>query len=596
MSIYQWLSDSLDEASALIIVPPFGSLDWPCLGPHVLEAVARPQGFRVRIVYANLLFAARIGLDAYQAIAGADRNSRLGDRVFCQQAFECLPILGKRSEESEKLKQMEWLAEEAGRFCEELARAIVASNVKVVGCTTTFDQTISALALLRHVKSQKRTVVTILGGANCEGQMGVALAAVAPIVDHIFQGEAEHAFVKLLATQDTGDSMPKLIHSSPCLDLEIIPCPDYSDYFFQRSWTGLNLPDAWLTYETSRGCWWGMKQHCTFCGLNGENLTFRFKRAERVIEDILKLRQAHGNLKICMTDNIMPHRYHRDLVPNLAMLSPRAEIFYEQKANLTLSQVDALAKAGIKTIQPGIESLSTSLLRRIRKGVSAGQNIALLRHCLICGITPHWNLLYGLPGDRAEEYIQMKDLMNLIPHLPPPSGLSRLSIDRFSPYFEQPEIFGISNIRPLRGYADVWPESASVKELAYHFYGDYESESAGDLDLFNALESCIDRWKARWNNIVSPPRLCVLPIGHNELRLLDARDVDRTIIEPISIDQARATLWGTASKASLDWASANGYVYNIDGRWVGLATSDIDLIRSLYPREVGPGAMPVENT
>ena len=48
-------------------------------------------------------------------------------------------------------------------------------------------------------------------------------------------------------------------------------------------------------------------------------------------------------------------------------------VFYETKANLTKDQLRALREAGIGTIQPGIESLSTDVLRTMRKGTTAVQ-------------------------------------------------------------------------------------------------------------------------------------------------------------------------------------------------------------------------------
>src|SRR5207249_717113 len=145
-----------------------------------------------------------------------------------------------------------------------------------------------------------------------------------------------------------------------------------------------------------------------------------------------------------MSDNIMPHSYFRTVLPQLALIQPKAEIFYEQKANLTLQKVRALARAGITRIQPGIEALSTALLRRMDKGITARQNVALLRYCRSLGVTCHWQLLYDLPGDSIGEYEETFDLIQLVTHLPPPGGMSRLAIDRFSPYFADPSRFDIS--------------------------------------------------------------------------------------------------------------------------------------------------------
>jgi magnesium-protoporphyrin IX monomethyl ester (oxidative) cyclase len=60
-----------------------------------------------------------------------------------------------------------------------------------------------------------------------------------------------------------------------------------------------------LLLETSRGCWWGAKQHCTFCGLNGGAMAFRSKSAERVVEEIRYLRDRYGVESLSVVDNIL---------------------------------------------------------------------------------------------------------------------------------------------------------------------------------------------------------------------------------------------------------------------------------------------------
>ena len=81
-----------------------------------------------------------------------------------------------------------------------------------------------------------------------------------------------------------------------------------------------------------------------------------------------------------MTDSIMPYTYFKTLLPRLAGQFPGSQIFYEQRANLSLPQILALRRAGITSIQPGIESLSSRLLSLINKGVQARQNLMLLRY------------------------------------------------------------------------------------------------------------------------------------------------------------------------------------------------------------------------
>src|SRR4030095_5227998 len=109
------------------------------------------------------------------------------------------------------------------------------------------------------------------------------------------------------------------------------------------------------------------------------------------------------------------------------------ELFYEVKANLNKEQLSLLRAAGITAIQPGIESLSDIVLQIMRKGVSALQNIRLLKWCRQLGISPHWNLIWGFPDEPPAEYQRMAELVPLITHLTPPVGSSKIQIHRFSP-------------------------------------------------------------------------------------------------------------------------------------------------------------------
>lgn len=61
----------LRDADALIIVPPFASLDRPSLGAHPLQACAREAGLRVSVLYANLILGSEMGEIKYQAICYA---------------------------------------------------------------------------------------------------------------------------------------------------------------------------------------------------------------------------------------------------------------------------------------------------------------------------------------------------------------------------------------------------------------------------------------------------------------------------------------------------------------------------------------------
>ena len=69
---------SSPRCDVLIVVPPFFDLHCPSLGAHVLQACGRAAGFRVRVLYANLLCASSIGLSRYRTFSQATLGTFVG--------------------------------------------------------------------------------------------------------------------------------------------------------------------------------------------------------------------------------------------------------------------------------------------------------------------------------------------------------------------------------------------------------------------------------------------------------------------------------------------------------------------------------------
>jgi ribosomal peptide maturation radical SAM protein 1 len=582
------------EMRILLVVPPFGPTTMPSLGPHTLQAMAARGGYQVDILYANYLLAARIGFEPYGKIVSADRELQVGTRLFAPHAFADVPS-GKNGRTNDggaqpapqPLAQVADIEGEIPGFLEDVANIIRSANYTVVGCTTTFDQTQAALAILNRVKRDRPDIVTLLGGANCEGEMGEGLAEISPMVDYLFSGEAEYSFCSFLDGLKSGKAPSRrVIAGQPVQDLEAIPCPDFSQYFDQISSFASDLDprQVWLSYETSRGCWWGQKNHCTFCGLNGSQMAFRCKSAAKVERELATLLEGSPTRKVCMADNIMPQRYHKSLVSQLAQWPRPPEIFYEVKGNLKLEQVVNLADAGIRTIQAGLESLSSRLLRLIKKGTTGVQNIQTLRYAQICGVRVIWNLLCGIPGETEADYRDMIGIIPWISHLAPPREVSLISFDRFSPYFQRPHEFGISNLRPLDAYRDVFPPQTKLAKVAYHFVGDYECCATLDSETMRRFYASVDAWIASHRcDVWRRPRLVVAPLNANEFRIIDARKQDRLKTMAATWEQAHAILFGRPGCESgvARWALKHGFALEIDGEFVPLAVADLETMQEI---------------
>jgi ribosomal peptide maturation radical SAM protein 1 len=200
------------------------------------------------------------------------------------------------------------------------------------------------------------------------------------------------------------------------------------------------------------------------------------------------------------------------------------QLFYEVKANLSRRHLKVLAEAGVHRIQPGIESMNDHVLALIRKGTTALQNIQLLKWCREYGVSSEWNLLYGFPGETREDYQEILALLPSIRFLGPPSACGPLRLDRFSPYFDQAEQFGILQIRALKSYRYLYPFSDDVlRRIAYYFDFDHAPETDPSGHAADVI-----RYVQAWQGNLERGTLTASRRPDGRLRLDDSRSTATT--------------------------------------------------------------------
>jgi ribosomal peptide maturation radical SAM protein 1 len=502
----------------LLVSMPWHALDRPSLGLSLLKAGLERGGHRCEVRYLGFDFADAIGLDDYLWVHGElPYVAFAGDWLFTESLYGARPALDH--EYLRTVLRKEWLRPEAD--IERLLRirhrvepflahcaTLPWSEYDLVGFTSTFEQNLASLSLAQRVKRDHPDVLIAFGGANWEAEMGQALHRRFGFVDLVASGEADVSFPALvdaladgrdpqdvpgLLVRDANGSTVRTAEQAMVRDLDALPVPHYADYLdqLQASPSSIDVLPT-LLLESSRGCWWGAKHHCTFCGLNGGSMAYRSKSADRVLMEIESLR-AQGAGAVAVVDNILDMHYFRTVLPALAERGMPLDLFYEVKANLTREQIQLLARAGVRHIQPGIESLSDAVLGLMRKGTTALQNIQLLKWCAEYGVVPEWNFLYGFPGEDPAEYARMAELVDSIRHLPPPTGHGPLRLDRFSPYHEDPEGFGITDVRPFAPYKYLYQvDPDQLMQIAYYFEFGYADRRS--LDYVAPVLQRIGAW------------------------------------------------------------------------------------------------------
>jgi ribosomal peptide maturation radical SAM protein 1 len=513
----------------ILVTMPFSFVNRPALGISLLRGALQSRGIACDIRYLQLPFAARIGPTLYFRLAQFAPRTLIGEWLFAQHIFgDQLPDPQKYVEEilspfrndlgEELLAQLFRLRSETGPYLETCLESIPWEQYDVVGFTSTFAQNLPSLALARRIKDLWPGKILVLGGANCEGEMGVELHRQFAFLDYVCSGEADWLFPELvqrLATRINVEDLPGLIYrrdgetiangtqAPPIFELDALPFPDYDDYLIQLEQSGLDLkpPDIRLMVETSRGCWWGANSQCIFCGLNSDTLVYRSKSGSRVLEEFTYLAQRYPDIKnVDVTDKILDMHYFKDVIPGLIERNLGLNIFYFSKANLNKKQVQMLKQAGIWRIQPGIESLDSQVLQLMGKGCNSIQNIQLLKWASEQKLDVIWNFITGFPGEVPQAYQRMADMLQSLIHLQPPTGLAdQVRLDRFSPMFSEPGAYGITNIRPAAAYRYVYPfPPTSLSRLAYYFDFDY-ADGQQPESYTGLLNQAVEQWRDQPN-------------------------------------------------------------------------------------------------
>lgn len=507
----------------LIVVAPFLPMARPALGVGLLKAALGQQGVSCDVRHLQLKFADVIGLSLYEQISeSTPTHDLVGEWIFTPALYgeDAPPATdfhkgifkgGMFHYGMKFLAEIERCRECSVAFVRQCVRDIDVSVYDIVGFSSSFQQNVASLAIARELKRSAPHINIIIGGANCEGEMGVELHRRFSFIDIVCSGEGDLVFPELIRRLRSGDALEGVpgvtyrrgketvtssVPQSPVNHLNRLPFPDHSDFF--RDFTmskASSFISPQLTMETSRGCWWGQKHHCTFCGLNGLGMAYRSKSADRAYEEICYLVRTYGITTLFNTDNIFDPRYFHELLPKLEKLDIKLQLYYEMKSNLKKSQLMLLRRLGTTWFQPGIESLNSHVLSLMNKGVSGIQNVQLLKWAKELGFSVTWNVLCGFPGERPEDYEELGSWTNAIQHLQPPTAFSRFRLDRFSPMFNKPEEYGLRHVRPYPAYARCYPFSEqSLRRIAYFF----ECDSTTTPETAAALReawTAIQNWR-----------------------------------------------------------------------------------------------------
>ena len=609
--------------SAPYVFPPRQSL-----ALSIFKTCLAEEGMSSVILYPMFRMVRLMGAELCQSLNGIQTLT-----LFEEYIFAHLTGAGKlRSVEEYAAAVAEWKlfpdpavfagmirrAMKAAEACtEETAREIAALRPAVLAASSLFTQNNASLAILRRVKELAPDIRTLMGGPNCAGSAGAAILRFYPQVDAVYFGEGDEGMAQACRALAVGDAgalpygvvcrgtpLPDPLPYAMTRDMNQVPTPDFSDFFRQldqamspalrklldTSFYGPDLEPI-LQVEGSRGCWWGEKHPCSFCGLNGERNVYRAKTPQHLLSEVRALSARFGTTLFELTDNVLS----RDVVCELPALLEAEHIKYrfvaEVKTNLKDAELAALRRVGFVSLQAGIENLQDHLLQLMGKGGSAVQNVAFIRSCMQNGIELMWNFLFGIPGESAADYEELLALLPKLVHLQPPQNTTRIAFQRYSRYLQDPEKYGLL-LRPKALYPFVYgdnPEMLRDSALYFDLTGGeaYEAFQAHS-PLYEKLKCIIRGWQQSWVD-GEPARLIILDRG-DYCMMVGSRPCRRSSVSflrgaeaeicricgmPASPAQIMKLLGGSWPEKrilqALDWLTERGFLIFLSGKYLLLA-------------------------
>lgn len=406
-------------------------------------------------------------------------------------------------------------------FIDFCVNSIDWSRFGLIGFSVVFQQLLSSVALAKALKIRYPDIPIIMGGAGFEDDIADEIMRNCPQIDYLHCGDAELSFPEMVRRLYKGEPMRDLkgimwrddgevIYSGRApnfSDMNSTPIPDFDEYFYARKESSyINYEGArqvLLPIETARGCWWGEKNHCTFCGLNRSGMEFRAKDADNVISQLEALTRRYGIFHFNAIDNILAPEYSGKLFGRLAEANTDIRIHYEVRPSISRAQLKEMRRGGLFSVQPGVESLSTHILKIMRKHTTGMRNLELIKWCTYYGIHNFYNILVRFPGETAEDYRIQCDVISKIAHLQPPYAIVKARADRGSPMFFDPESQSITSLRPAACYEYIFPKGRfNLERVSYYF--DHQMENTVADEQYTEIFSLVADWQESWEQPQTP--------------------------------------------------------------------------------------------
>ena len=523
----QPIPEKSHRKQVVLVSTPWPLFNRPSIQLGALKAylTAKHPGLEVRAHHFYLQLAAAIGYGVYQNIS---ERTWLGESVYAallypERAAAIESLFRRRASARPMLKDLDFKAmiAKVEVVSQEFIATVSWERVLLAGFSLCLCQLTAVLFFIKRIKALIPDLPVVVGGSMFTGDSLPRLLRAFPEIDFAVNGEGERPLSLLVGRLDSVAGRRVLpppgvidrktaareepVPRNQLKALSSLPIPDFDDYFaLLKSFS----PDIsffpTLPAEISRGCWWRRPASgktfsgCAFCNLNRQWKGYRAKKPQQIVRDIDNLTTRYRCLSVAFVDNLLPRTSSGEIFQKLARLKKDLNFFCEIRADTPREWLERMKRAGVAELQIGIEALSTRLLAKLNKGITAIENLAVMKNCEELGLVNASNLILHFPGSDQED---VDETLNNLEFAQPyyPIQCVRFWLGLGSPVWSNPVNFGLRSITNHPNWATLFPPE--VLTMVRFPLQSYRGDRTVQRKLWRPVQEKVEHWKKEYQEL-----------------------------------------------------------------------------------------------
>lgn len=461
----------------------------------------------------------------YRTYHGISERTWLAEPVYAAMLYpertdEIRKLFHRSAKGSPEMPKVDFtrLVDRLSAVSDQFIASIAWKRYGLIGFSVCLCQLTSTLYFIRRIKTTAPSVPVVIGGSFLAGESISPLLQVFPQIDFGIHGEGERPLSRLVKGLQNA-SQPAEIEPiegvvsrrtpsaqaaarSQLEDLADLPPPDFDDYFqLLETFVPAQRFFPTLGVEMSRGCWWQKAAAnkpgtgCAFCNLNLQWEGYRYKQPQQVVREIDDLTQRHQTLSVAFVDNLIPLKTAAPVFEQLARSGKDYRLFCEIRAGTYRSLLEKMKRAGVIDLQIGIEALSTRLLTKLNKGITAIENLQIMKLCEELDLVNSSNLIIGFPGsDRQDVEETLHSLEYALPFRPMRAVEFWLGLG--SPVWRYPNSFGLQAVFNHPNWSILLPPAA-VKQIPLMIQA-YRGDRTIQKKRWKPVRKKVAEWKKNY--------------------------------------------------------------------------------------------------